>query len=205
MPFPSSKAKPRALKPPKPPKPRKAPKPFKAKAKASRRPGLVGQHRPRGGKTIEHLCGHKQVHVLTGPAWKKDRTAEHEASRICTACWAEERAKELESFFDLTEWPVLEGTIAQVLWARSLRATALLAYQGEAAVVDRERRDAGLEPASNRYMAIVAAAMFKETRAKWWIDSHEAKDFHRDLLTFGDLDALKGIQEEARLIPVCPF
>jgi hypothetical protein len=127
------------------------------------------------------------------------------AARVCTNCWAEERAQELEALFDLTQWPELEGTPAQVLWARSIRAEVLLKFQTEAAVLDRERREVSLKPASDRYMAIVAAALFKELRAKWWIDEHEAPGFFRALFTAGDEDTLHALRAEVLAVPPCPF
>jgi hypothetical protein len=196
----------RTPKSPKPRKPRKplARKPFKASARPRKASGGL-KARPRGGKSITHLCGHKQVHVITGPAWKKEREQERLAARVCTNCWAEERAQELEALFDLTQWPELEGTPAQVLWARSIRAEVLLKFQTEAAVLDRERREVSLKPASDRYMAIVAAALFKELRAKWWIDEHEAPGFFRALFTAGDEDTLHALRAEVLAVPPCPF
>ena len=188
----------------------KARKPLARKALSRKPPKAAGRKRPaglgrKGGKAITHLCGHKQVHAITGPAWKKDRELERLKTRVCTDCWAGERARELEGLLDLASLPELEGTPAQVLWARSIRAEALLAHQTQAAVLDRQRREACLSPASDRYMAIVAPALLQETRAKWWIDEHEAPGFHLALLSFGDQDALQALRLEAVLVPPCPF
>jgi hypothetical protein len=183
------------------PKPPKAAKPRAAR----RRPAPGSRGRARGGKSVKHLCGHRQVHVIPGPAWKRERELERLADRICTTCWAEERAGELEGLFELAAWPELEGTPAQVLWARSIRATALLKHQGDAAVMDRQRRETGLPPASDRYLGIVAAALLKETRAQWWIDNREADPGAVQLLDFAVQDALGAIRMEASLGPACPF
>jgi len=189
-------------------RPKKAPKPKKAwgtsRPKAKARPRAYGG--AKTGVSIKHTCGHTQKHPLKGKKWQKDREKLHQAGRICTTCWALGRADELEAACNLPEWPIMDGTEAMVLWARSIRALAIVAVQGEAAVMDRERKGKGLPPAAEEFLSIALPPMLKEVKARWWIDYRDEKDrFLELLLDFDSQDALEALRKEASLVPDLPF
>ena len=44
--------------------------------------------------TVEHSCGHTQVHVLFGPTKDRERKLEWMATQPCTECWAAQKRAE---------------------------------------------------------------------------------------------------------------
>jgi hypothetical protein len=185
----------------------KAPRRAKAGAPAKplrpRRASGLGQAR-RGGTTVLHTCGHKEKHAFTGPKWKKAKDAEWQKGQACTACWSLAQAEAQEALCAVAELPELDGALRQVTWARSLRAAAIGRVQLEAWRMDQERKQKGLEPARERYLALVLPRLLARTEAAWWIDHREADPLALvlDFQTEDDLEALR--QEAAQAIP-CPF
>jgi hypothetical protein len=117
--------KPKTVKEPKPKKP-KAPRPPRTPrasgVRRTRRAGGAG----RGGKSVLHTCGHRECHRLKpGPKWKKEREVEHWAKLPCTPCWRAKQCEDDEILHDAEGLPPLTGTVAQVDWARSIRARAV--------------------------------------------------------------------------------
>lgn len=158
----------------------------------------------RGGTTVLHICGHKESHPFTGPAWKKEKDAEWQKGQECTRCWSLKKADEQEALCDVPGLPELEGADRQVSWARSLRAEVIGKVKMDAWRMDQARRPKGLEPAAERYLALVLPRLFAKTDASWWIDNREADllDLALDFKTQDDLEELR--QEAAKAID-CPF
>ena len=202
-----SAAKPRKTKAPKaPPKP-KAPKARASggwKAKKSWGQGRGGGKNARG-TTVEHTCGHKAKHAISGPKWKKERELARLAGRECRDCWATSRAIELEELCGISDLPEMEGTDAQVLWGRSIRAMSLMRLSTHVAVMDKARREVGLPPAADRYLAIALPSILGQVSSRWWIDNRETEDLSGELLSFDEIDALTAILREIEVVPVCPF
>ena len=177
----------------------------KAKAKAfrpRRGSGLGGAR--RGGTTVLHTCGHKEAHPFTGPKWKKAKDAEWQKGQACTACWSMQQAEEQEAICGIRDLPELAGAPRQVSWARSLRAAAVAKVKLEAWRMDQERSRKGLEPATERYLAIVLPPLLAKTEASWWIDGRETDPLEQ-VLGFKAQDDLEALRQEAAKAIVCPF
>ncbi len=158
------------------------------------------------GVSVTHSCGHKQQHTLKGPTWQKDRDKIKLAERVCTACWAEEQADTLEATCDLGELPELSGTVAQVLYARSIRALVIARVRGDAAQMDKERVAKGLDRAAEKYLAAALPCILKQTRSRWWLDNKDDQEQLLDmLLDFDTQDTLAALKREATMVPDCPF
>ena len=198
-------------KPRKPKAPKAPPKPKAPKARASG--GWKAKKawgRGRGGANargtaVEHTCGHTAKHAVAGPAWKKERELARQATLECRDCWATSRALELEELCGISDLPTMEGTDAQVLWARSIRAVSLVRLSTHVAVMDKARREVGLPSATDRYLAIALPATLGQTSSRWWIDNREAEDLSGELLSFAEIDELMAILREVDLVPACPF
>jgi len=175
----------------------------KAKASRPRRGSGLGGAR-RGGTTVLHTCGHKEAHPFTGPKWKKAKDAEWQKGQVCTACWSLAQAEEQEALCGVRELPELDGAPRQVSWARSLRAAAVAKVKMEAWRMDQERRLKGLEPATERYLAIVLPPLLAKTDASWWIDGRETDPLEQ-ILDFQAQDDLEDLLQEAEKAIVCPF
>lgn len=193
---------------------RKPRKPPKARApKAKRRGGASARgskprrgRRPlRGGTTITHTCGHTQVHALEGMAWKREREQKRLAERVCTSCWASGRAEELEGLCEGVDLPPLTGSDAQILFARSIRALAVIQTKSAALGLDRERKAVGLQPVEDRYLGLVLPYFAGLTKAKWWIDRKESADLLAEVVPMVTLDELAAFREEITKVPECPF
>lgn len=198
----SATTRPRKAPKPKAPKPRRAAAP---KARASRPSWGGGRPSRRGGTSIKHPCGHTQQHALKGMKWQKDREKLRLAEQVCTSCWAESRAAELEALCCGANLPELTGTDAQILWARSIRALAIIKTHGEAVVLDKERVAVGLEPAEGRFMRLVLPYFEKKKAAKFWIDNREETDLLSEIVPFSVQDELAALRGEISKVPVCPF
>ncbi|MDR3671853.1 MAG: hypothetical protein P4L36_13480 [Holophaga sp.] len=175
----------------------------KAKKARPRRASSLGRAR-RGGTTVLHACGHKESHAFTGPKWKKEKDAEWQKGQDCTACWSLKKAEEQELLCDVQDLPELEGALRQVSWARSLRAATLSKVKMEAWRMDQERKLKGLEPATERYLALILPPLLAKTDAAWWID-HREQDLLDLVLDFKTQDDLEELRLEAEKAIVCPF
>jgi hypothetical protein len=158
----------------------------------------------RGGTTVLHTCGHKEGHAFTGPKWKKAKDAEWQKGRPCTACWSLRQAEDQEASCAVPDLPDLAGAVRQVSWARSLRAAAIAQARLAAWRMDQERRLKGLEPAMDRYLALVLPPLLAKTDAGWWID-HRESDPLELVLDFQAQDALEELRQEAAQAVACPF
>ena len=76
--------------------------------------------------TINHTCGHTQVHDLFGPYEQRERTIKWQTGCICDACYRTQKiadeqaaAAKLEAQMTL---PALTGSEKQINWAKSIRA-----------------------------------------------------------------------------------
>ena len=177
----------------------------KAKAKTSRprRASSLGGAR-RGGTSVLHACGHKERHAFTGPKWKKAKDAEWQKGQDCTACWSLKKAEEQESICGVEALPELDGAERQVSWARSLRAEAIGRVKLEAWRMDQARKLKGLEPATDRYLALVLPLLLGRTDAHWWIDNREVDPLEQ-VLDFKTQDDLEELRQEAERAVACPF
>ena len=119
---------------------------------------------------VKHRCGHEQRHsVYRTFAAEADREVEKLAKRVCTPCW---RAKKMavedqvvkadEIASDPVPLAALIGSVKQVEWAKTIRAT----------------RIASLRRAGRHDVARLATV----SEAKWWIDNRGRHD--TDLLAF---------------------
>jgi hypothetical protein len=184
--------------------PRKSAKPRKpalAKVRCKTRPKAKA---PRRGTPVLHACGHKEGHVFTGPKWKKEKDAEWQKGQDCTACWSLKQAEEQEALCGVEGLPELAGADRQVSWARSLRAAAISKVKLEAWRMDQDRKRKGLEPALERYLALVLPPLLARTEASWWIDSREVDPMEL-VLDFQAQDGLEALRQEAEKAIVCPF
>jgi hypothetical protein len=168
-----------------------------------RRPSSLGRAR-RGGTSVLHACGHKESHAFTGPKWKKEKDAEWQKGQDCTACWSLKQAEEQEALCDVRDLPELDGALRQVSWARSLRAAAIAKVKMQAWRMDQERKLKGLEPATERYLALVLPLLLARTDAAWWIDHREADPLEL-ILDFQTQDDLEELRLEAEKAIACPF
>jgi len=200
--MPSATTKPRKAPRSKAPKPRRAAAP---KARASRPTWGGGRPPRRSGTSIKHTCGHTQQHPLKGMKWQKDREKLRLAEQVCTSCWATGRADELEALCCGANLPELTGTEAQILWARSIRALAIIKTHGEAVSLDHQRTAEGLEGCEGRYMALVLPHFEKKKSSKWWIENREEPDLLSEIVPFSVLDELAALREELLAVPKCPF
>ena len=185
---------------PRKPKPKAG---LKVKPLRPRRATSLGQAR-RGGTLVLHTCGHKERHPFTGPKWKKARDIEWQKGQVCTACWSLGQAEAQEALCAVPDLPELDGAQRQITWARSLRAAAIARVQLEAWRMDQERQAKGLEPARDRYLALVLPRLLARTEAGWWIDQREG-DPVALVLDFPTEDALEALRQEAAQVIPCPF
>jgi hypothetical protein len=91
-----------------------------------------------------------------------------------------------------------------VSWARSLRAAAIAKVKMQAWRMDQERKLKGLEPATERYLALVLPPLLARTDAAWWIDHREADPLEL-ILDFQTQDDLEELRLEAEKAIACPF
>lgn len=160
------------------------------------------------GLSVLHSCGHTQAHRITGPVWKKEREKVRLGGRPCTACWQKAQAEEMELLCGIKDLPALDGTDAQVLWARSIRGIQLGYLQADAARLDRIRRSKNLAPVSEEILALALPPALKKIKAKFWIDHREEKDLLYGLLGKKASRKLEAIREEtgqAEFVPASPF
>lgn len=168
-----------------------------------RRAAAKHSRRPRGTK-VPHACGHAHLHKI--PACRRAREVERLAKMLCPACWAKSNAEALEAALakEFQGAPALKGTPKQILWARSIRAKALLPLQGEARSLDADRQEAGLPPLWSEILALVLRAAAQYAHAKFWI-CHREDDL--DALVFRDASAaLRAARSEleAKSTPSAP-
>ena len=142
--------------------------------------------------------------MFTGPKWKKAKDAEWQKGQVCTACWSLQKAEEQEAICDVQDLPELEGAARQVSWARSLRAAVIARVKMEAWRMDQARRLKSLEPAAERYLALVLPLLLAKTGADWWIDNRETDPLDL-VLDFKAQDDLEELRQEAEKAIVCPF
>jgi hypothetical protein len=172
-------------------------------ASRPRRPSSLWRGR-RGGTSVLHTCGHKESHAFTGPKWKKEKEAEWQKGQECTTCWSLNKAKEQEALCDIQGLPELDGALRQVSWARSLRAAAIAKVKMEAWRMDQERKRKALDPAPERYLALVLPLLLAKTNASWWIDNWKVDPLEL-ILDFKTQDDLEALRTEAEKAIICPF
>lgn len=186
--------------------PRKAPRSWAPRPKARRSCRGGGSKRgPAKGTSITHSCGHSQRHVLPSLKWRRDREQARQTQLVCTACWQQGKAHEVEVLCEGIDLPELTGTEAQVLWARTIRAMAISRAKSRAMAMDRERAAVGLEPAADRFMALALPPLLGKLSARWWIDNRTEEDALALLVPAIDLLELVALQAEASAMPECPF
>ena len=184
------------------PKARPGTRPKARTTRPRRASGLASAR--RGGTTVLHTCGHKEGHLFTGPKWKKAKDAEWQKGQACTACWSLQQAEEQEAACGVQDLPELDGALRQVSWARSLRAAAIAKVKLEAWRMDQARKLKSLEPAKERYLALVLPHLLAKTGAEWWIVNRETDPLDL-ILDFKAQDDLEELRQEAAKAIVCPF
>ena len=140
--------------------------------------------------TINHVCGHTEVHQIygTNAHGERDRKEAWLATQPCSECrQAQREAERAEATAKATEqaaklaMPELTGSEKQVAWALAIRATALEGLKKE--LVKPE---------------LAAQIVALETSAKWWIENRTFigfapdclraldKKYHDELMKIGD-------------------
>ena len=163
-----------------------------------------GRTRTRRGVKILHSCGHGQLHHLKGPAWKRTREREFLAGRPCTTCWAESQAEEMELLCGVPDLPEMVGTVAQILWARSIRGRSLSLIRAEAARLDLTRRQKNLGTVSDQFLALAVPAALKKNKAKWWIDRRDELGPVDLFLGKRELKKIQALRNETERAPPAP-
>ncbi|WP_298273854.1 MULTISPECIES: hypothetical protein [Alphaproteobacteria] len=114
---------------------------------------------------ITHVCGHGQVHYLSGFASQQERKARWLRTTKCRTCFLDgKRPEQAEAAVCASaavahlDLPSLSGSDRQIAWATTIRATRI------AAIVTRTGR-----ADDNR-------ALIPMTEAKWWIDYRDLVD-----------------------------
>ncbi len=117
--------------------------------------------------TIQHKCGHEQVHVLQGPETSRERKIEWLKTTLCQACYNAERAaayaQEQEYAAQKNKelnLPALEGTEKQVSFAETIRAKR---YAQIADLIAKSPND--------EQLIQDVKSMLNETQATYWISS----------------------------------
>ena len=184
-----------------------------AKKPALKKPAAKKAYRPRraGGRLtgtpVKHTCGHTQRHALGRIKWTKEREATRLAGTPCTACWSEGVAEHTEGFCGVSEMPELEGTPRQISWARTIRAEVVARVMTECNVLERQRKDRGLESVEEKILGTVLTPALKKVSAKWWIET--GRTIEDPFVTFPkkkDREVLAAIREEStRELVSCPF
>lgn len=134
--------------------------------------------------TVEHACGHEDIHDLSGrPADQRAGFARWLATRDCTDCWKAARsndavskeewlaAKRAEEQRAAAEWaaqfdmPPLEGPERALAWGERSRHQLMTAAH-TALVIEGAWNDADWAELEEKARTI--------TRAGWWIDQRDA-------------------------------
>jgi hypothetical protein len=119
--------------------------------------------------TINYVCGHSDREQLYGPtAGRESHVDWAERKKVCPACWTEEqdrlRAKALlEARESNAGLPALLGSVKQIQWAETIRATAQrnLAQVIGTAVNSQELAQKAAD---------FAARVMRQTESRYWID-----------------------------------
>lgn len=147
---------------------------------------------------IMHKCGHEETHQLFGPHKERERKSSYIAETLCTTCdqaqLAANRAAEAPMIAKINAdyaLPPLQGSVKQVEWAASIRASKVLEFvelRGRATPVGNKAID---------YILSLDSAAF-------WIDyrKYKAVDILRSMLSVFGLE-VRGSGDDyiARLDP----
>ena len=140
--------------------------------------------------TITRRCGHKEVVIMTGGDY--DRQRKYQASRLCRDCYraeqrriAEEEAAKAMASDDTREWaeivadlPTLTGSDKQVAWASDIRRSILTGlvkdvtdhYRRMAEAVEAGDADPDQVEADKAHTRKAVGALARKAQAKYWID-----------------------------------
>lgn len=130
---------------------------------------------------VDYACGHQRKVQLTGPQESRDRWLEKQKSQMCWDCLKlQTETRELEFAGKIEaanpQLPQLEGTEAQVAWARRIRAKAvgtLATVAGMELAKDQKFYGDKPDPVATEEVAKFAQRILRQTKASYWIAHRE--------------------------------
>lgn len=127
--------------------------------------------------SIVHTCGHETDRDLYGTAWSRNWQAEQWARKPCQSCWRADvtaAGAEAAMFAAGRDWPVLEGTDAQVGWAQTIRAELVESLPSRMAeLVDMGAARGQTFPDTRGAVLLATAVALEQTSAGWWIGQRQ--------------------------------
>jgi hypothetical protein len=130
-------------------------------------------------REVTRACGHTEIVTVYGAYKDRDKRLEYEAGKLCTHCYAAQKAQEKEAAQnEVAEviaqlgLPELEGTPKQVAWAQSIRAQRVRTLLDEAKSIGKTAADFVAACQSTVRGDYVRRAL-NEVSAAAWIDSRQ--------------------------------
>lgn len=128
---------------------------------------------------VKHVCGCVVATQIYGPTKDRDRKAEWIGSKPCDACRKKAEQDAADEHAAENGLPELEGSAAQVAWAKVLRHRTLLECGNDIELIEfnlKNYADYGDLPAEVREGMMEAANNAVEflrsrTSATWWIEN----------------------------------
>jgi hypothetical protein len=126
---------------------------------------------------VVHSCGHEEERELSGNPGSQRWQADKWKEKVCSVCWradVDSASAEAAMFAEQGNWPTLEGSAAQIGWARTIQAElvdSLPSRMAELTGMGADRGQTFVDPAG----AIVLARtiVLEQTSAGWWINSRK--------------------------------
>lgn len=125
--------------------------------------------------TVQHICGHSQVHQLYGKTADRQSKLQWLASGDCSECYAaakqqqrEQTAAAAQQQADSQGLPQLQGSDKQIAWALTIRESKLQDIADTRTLI-LGNVGKGPQEISDRALQVLDD-MFEQTSAAWWID-----------------------------------
>jgi len=123
--------------------------------------------------TVKRSCGHEERIALFGSYTSRESQLKYEASKLCKACYIEEKRREEKALTQELGLPELTGTEKQVAWANSIRLEWINRVFTK---LDNWKERGTSETDIERCRRAVLAAASTKTQAAWWIEHDNMLD-----------------------------
>lgn len=130
--------------------------------------------------SVNHICGHTEIHVLFGPGKERERKLNWMESTDCSECYRAalaakrdaENAKAAETNH-ANSLPTLTGSEKQIAWAETIRAEKMVDLAELETAVESQIKNGKVAADDPRIsdFADFAAQLRAETRSSWWIET----------------------------------
>ena len=123
--------------------------------------------------TVKRKCGHEERIALFGSYNSRQKQLEWEASKLCKACYIEEKKQAEKTDAESLGLPELTGSEKQIAWANSIRLEWAKPFLAK---LDSWRERGADEADIERCRQAFLAVLSNRTEAKWWIDHQHELD-----------------------------